>query len=121
MCNDAQVWPLTSSAVALADSLLSAIVRADGDAADRPSTALAGTRGWLLRLRRFANVLQCLFAEYLGIALSVLGQGDEFVGDCLFDVIVPRVQGDADHFECPTYNAPGLKVEIIWAGEIGGD
>ena len=32
MCNDAQMWPVTRSAVALADSLLSAIVRADGDA-----------------------------------------------------------------------------------------
>ena len=32
MCNDAQAWPLLSNNVALADSLLSAIVRADGDA-----------------------------------------------------------------------------------------
>ena len=32
MCSDAQAWPLLSNKVALAESLLSAIVRADGDA-----------------------------------------------------------------------------------------
>ena len=70
-----------------------------------------------------AYVFQCAVTQHLGIALSALGQGDEFVGDCVFDVIVavPRAQGDARHFECQTQNTSGLKVEITWAGEIGGD
>ena len=50
-----------------------------------------------------AYVFQCAVTQHLGIALSALGQGDEFVGDCVFDVIVavPRAQGDARPFRVP--------------------
>ena len=39
-------------------------------------------------MRRFANVLQCPFAEHIGIALSVLSQSNEFVGDGVLDMVV---------------------------------
>ena len=50
-----------------------------------------------------AYVFQCAVTQHFGIALSALGQGDEFVGDCVFDVIVavPRAQGDARPFRVP--------------------
>ena len=43
-----------------------------------------------LHLRR-ANVLQCLFAQNIGIALTGFSEIDDLVGDGLFDEIVGAV------------------------------
>jgi hypothetical protein len=34
------------------------------------------------------NVLQCFFAQNIGIAFTGLGKSDQLRGDCLFDVLV---------------------------------
>ena len=52
-------------------------------------------RGWA------ANVLQCLFAQGIGIAFTGFCKLDDLGGDGLFDAIVAvsNPEGDADHFE----------------------
>jgi hypothetical protein len=47
-------------------------------------------------------MLQCLFAQQIGIAFTGSRKSDDLRGDGLFDEIVGLFgpQGDADHFEC---------------------
>ena len=76
--------------------------------------------GLHLRGRR-ANVLQCLFAQDIGIVFTRFCQFDDFVGDGLFDpvVAVSNPQSDADHFEGNTEDALILWVKPfaveVWA------
>src|SRR5215471_16628025 len=62
-------------------------------------------------------------AQYIWIALSGPGQGDELIGDGPPNmvVVVPSAQGNAGHLESYTQSTPGLQVEIIRAFEIGRD
>jgi hypothetical protein len=64
---------------------------------------------------RCANVLQCLFAQNIRIALTCLRKLDDLVGDGLLDEIVGAFgpQSDANHFECNPQDAPGLRVAPI--------
>ena len=49
-------------------------------------------------------MLQCLFAQNIGIAFTGFCKFDDLRGDGLFDAIVaiPNTQGDADQFEGDT-------------------
>src|SRR5215472_4973688 len=62
-------------------------------------------------------------AQYIWIALSGPGQGDELIGDGPPNmvVVVPSAQGNAGHLESYTQSTAGLQVEIIRAFEIGRD
>ena len=49
-----------------------------------------------------ANVVQCFFAQNIGIAFTGFDKRDELFGDGLLGafVAVSSPQGNADHFEC---------------------
>jgi hypothetical protein len=61
-----------------------------------------------------ANVLQCLFAQNIGVALTGFSEIDDLAGDGLLDEIVGAFgpYGDADHLECETEDASGLWIEV---------
>ena len=64
---------------------------------------------------RCANVLQCVFAQDIGIALTGFGKLDDFGGDGLLDEVVAAFgpQGYAGHLERNSQDAPSLGVEMI--------
>jgi hypothetical protein len=79
-----------------------------------------------LHLRgRPTNVLQCLFAQDIGIVLTRFCKFDDLVGDGLFDpvVAVSNPQSDADHFEGNAEDALILWVKPfaveVWANWHG--
>jgi hypothetical protein len=75
-----------------------------------------------LHLRRWAaNVVQCLFAQDIGIAFTGFCKIEDFRGDGLFDsvVTVSNPQSDADHFEGNAEDALILWVEPCAVEEWG--
>jgi hypothetical protein len=68
-----------------------------------------------------ANISQHLLAQDVGIALPGLGEGNEFVGNGLFNVVgtVPSPESDARQFESDAQNSLSLRVETL-AVEKGG-
>ena len=67
------------------------------------------------RFMRPADVLQHLFAEHVGIAFASLGQGNDFVGDGLLDIIgaIARPQSQPGHFEGDAHDPRRLLVEVL--------
>jgi hypothetical protein len=68
-----------------------------------------------------ANILQCFFAQSIGIAFTGFGKRDELVGDGLPNVIgaVPDPQSDAGHLESEPEGAPRLLVQPLAVKELG--
>jgi hypothetical protein len=80
----------------------------------------AGPCGLNLR-RRPSNVLQCLFAQDIGIAFSGSCKFDDLRSDGSFDAVVAvsDPQSDANHFEGNAEDAPILRVEPVAIDEWG--
>jgi hypothetical protein len=68
-----------------------------------------------------ANVIQYLFAQNIGIALTGFGEGDDLGGDGLPNVIgaVPDPQSDASDLESDPEDAPRLLVQTLAVKELG--
>ena len=67
-----------------------------------------------------ANVLQCPFAQNIGIAFTGFRKVYKFVGDCLLDAVVAvsSPQSDANNFQGQSKDAAGLWAPLRY-GVIG--